>query len=95
MNVPEFVFGDIEYNDMTDEDVTDDVKQSGVSPLDVLINLSRLDLPPSVRDTSPPTATNTGGHISEGRVILSLIWSTIICKLMEANIVLNVLLVQY
>ena len=37
----------------------------------------------------------SGGHISEGRVILSLIWSTIICKLMEANIVLNVLLVQY
>ena len=36
-----------------------------------------------------------GGHISEGRVILSLIWSTIICKLMEANVVLNVLLVQY
>ena len=36
---------------MDDEDITDDVKQSGKSPLDVPIDFSRLDLPPSVRDS--------------------------------------------
>ena len=43
LNVQEFVFGDIEYNDMTDEDVTDDVKQRS-SPLDVLIDFSGLKI---------------------------------------------------
>ena len=36
-----------------------------------------------------------GGHMDQGRGILSRIWSTVKFKQMEANIVLNVLSVQY
>lgn len=68
MNVKEFVSGDIEYIDINDENVTDDVKQSGRSPLDVLVDFSGLTLQPtaSVRDKDDDTRNgNDSGNFEE------------------------------
>jgi len=68
MNVKEFVSGDIEYSDITDENVTDDVKQSGRSPMDVLVDFSGLKLQPkaSVRDDNNDTPNgNDSGNFEE------------------------------
>ena len=68
MNVKEFVSGDIEYIDINDENVTDDVKLSGRSPLDVLVDFSGLTLQPtsSVRDKGDDTRSgNDSGNFEE------------------------------
>ena len=68
MNVKEFVSGDIEHIDINDENVTDDVKQSGRSPLDVVVDFSGLKLQPtsSVRDKGDDTRSgNDSGNFEE------------------------------
>jgi len=70
MNVKEFVFGDIEYNDINDENVTDNIKQSGRSPLDVLVDFPGLKLQPtaSVGDKGDDTRSENDSGNFEGDV---------------------------